>query len=256
MRQFTTIELTWNTVIEKLEGILRKILDKNIECKVTQDDTDFWGVGFLNYRMSIPEVEKICVYVNATEEERKDAYPSENETSVADLGVDIANKLLSMSLGISFTKFLVETDCLLLINCEKNERIRIGGDWIPLDKLKSIQELTEFFYAESANSTSLFRFATEYKNRFSNELLWHFPLRSGKHLGAYFLVVKEGVLFLPYDDADKVNGPIFNLDAMRLVDMNTVRWNMSRLEAYYLDAKEALIDIEAYLFEKEKKGYE
>lgn len=63
-------------------------------------------------------------------------------------------------------------------------------------------------------------------------------------------------MFLPYDDADKVNGPIFNLDAMRLVDMNTVRWNMSRLEAYYLDAKEALIDIEAYLFEKEKKGYE
>ena len=85
-------------------------------------------------------------------------------------------------------------------------------------------------------------------------VIWHFPLRSGKHLGAFFVLVKEGILFVPYDDADKVNGGVFNLDAIRMTDRETIRWNINRLESLYCVGKDALHDLEAFLLKQEKKN--
>ena len=111
MKELITIELTWEQVEEKMSEILRRILDIGFECTTSQDDTDFWGVKLGGYRMSIDEVDTVCNFVNATPAERKDAYPSdESEKTVGDFGVDIANKLLGISLGISFNRFLFRTN--------------------------------------------------------------------------------------------------------------------------------------------------
>lgn len=255
MKELITIELTWEQVEEKMSEILRRILDIGFECTTSQDDTDFWGVKLGGYRMSIDEVDTVCNFVNATPAERKDAYPSdESEKTVGDLGVDIANKLLGISLGISFNRFLVQDECLLLIDCKKSESIRIEGNEILFDELKSRNELLDYLVQHSPNERSLFMFAAEYHTRFKNELIWHFPLRSGKHLGAFFVLVKEGILFVPYDDADKVNGGVFNLDAIRMTDRETIRWNINRLESLYCVGKDALHDLEAFLLKQEKKN--
>lgn len=253
MRELVTIELTWEQVVEKMEDILSRILGVNLECSTTQDDTDFWGVKLGGYRMSLEEVEKVCDYVGADETERKDAYPSdESESTVGDFGVDIANKLLALCLGIHFKKYLVEDKSLLLIDCRKNETIRIYGELVCLDTLKSRNELLDFLYAEGANESSLLRFATDYKEHQNNGLFWKVPIKDQKHLGVFFVLVKEGVLYLPYDDADKTNGAIISFDDMKLADYSTVVSYLRRFHSYYSATNDVLNDLCGYLNKKEK----
>lgn len=255
MREIVTIELTWEQVVEKMEDILSRILGVNLECSTTQDDVDFWGVKLGGYRMSLEEVGKVCDYVGADESERKDAYPSdESESTVGDFGVDIANKLLALSLGIHFKKYLVEDKSLLLIDCRKNETIRIYGEPVCLDTLKSRNELLDFLYAEGANESSLLRFATDYEENQNNGLFWKIPIKDQNHLGVFFALVKEGVLYLPYDDADKTNGAIISFDDMKLADHSMVASYLRRFQSYYSATTDVLNDLCNYLNKKEKSN--
>lgn len=255
MKELVTIELTWEQVAEKMEDILGRILGVNLECSTTQDDTDFWGVKLGGYRMSLEEVGKVCDYVCADESERKDAYPSdEAESTVGDFGVEIANKLLALSLGIHFKKYLVEDKCLLLIDCRKSETIRIYGESVCLDTLKSRNELLDFLYAEGANESSLLRFATDYKENQNNGLFWKIPIKDQDHLGAFFILVKEGVLYLPYDDADKIHGAIISFDDMKLADYSTVVSYLRSFQSFYGSTTDVLNDLRNYLNKKEKSN--
>lgn len=47
--------------------------------------------------------------------------------------------------------------------------------------------------------------------KYHNELCWQYPISDGKHLGTYIALVKEGVLSLPYNDANKVDASFFVL---------------------------------------------
>ena len=257
MRQLTTIELTWRQVEEKMEEILLRILGVGFDCSTTRDDTDFWGVKFGGSRLSIEQVDAVCNYVNATLSERKDAYPSEkSEETVGDFGVDIANKLLALSLGITFKKFLVQDDCLLLIDCTKSEKILIRGESITFDTLKSKNELLEYLYANGANEHSLLVFATDYEEHRNNGLFWNVPIKNKSHLGAFFVVVREGILYLPYDDADKVHGAIFNFDGMKLSDRATAVSYLRKLQYDYNDTQDRMSDICQYLSMKENNDDE
>lgn len=257
MRQLTTIELTWKQVEEKMEEIFLRILGVGFDCSTTRDDTDFWGVKLGGSRLNIEQVEAVCNYVSAAPYERKDAYPSdESEETVGDFGVDIANKLLALSLGITFKKFLVQDDCLLLIDCVKSEKILIRGESIAFASLKSKNELLNYLYENGANEYSLLTFATDYEEHRNNGLFWNVPIKNKSHLGAFFVIVKEGILYLPYDDADKINGAIFNFDGMKLSDCATAVSYLRKLQYDYSDTQDRMSDICQYLSMKEKNDDE
>lgn len=222
MRKLETWELPWALVGDIVSAQLGNILGKEIKCKASLDDWDYWAVKFQKYRMPIDEIELVCRYVSATAQERKDAFPLDGETTVGSLGNDITTKLLSLGLGATWEKSFSDKQVLYLIGCEARECINIGKYLIYYDMLKSKQELIDYFINHSPTERSLSEFCADYTERYQNSLYWHYPISDTVHLGAYVVLVKEGVLYVPYDDADKVSCELFCLDDIKLLDSNDV----------------------------------
>ena len=222
MRKLKALELPWNLVGNIIGAQLGNILGKKIQCNASPDDWDYWAVKFHKYRMAIDEVELVCRFVQATVQERKDAFPSEVETTVGSLGNEIASKLLSLGLGTSWEKYFALKEQLYLVGCEDRDCINIGPHLIFYDTLKSKQELIDYLIENSPTERSLAEFCYSYAERYQNSLYWHYPICDTVHLGAYLVLVKEGVLYVPYNDADKVSCELFCLDDIRLLDANDI----------------------------------
>ena len=222
MRKLVTWELPWALVGDIVSAQLGNILGKEIKCKASLDDWDYWAVSFIDYRMPINEIKLVCSNVHATDDEKKDAMPMEGEKNVGSLGNAIVDKLLSNGMGASWELSFAKENALYLIGCEERDCINIGKHLIFYDTLKSKEELIDYFIKNSPTERSLSDFCHDYAERYQNSLYWHYPLSDSEHLGAYLVLVKEGVLYVPYDDADKVSCELFCLEDIKLVDADDV----------------------------------
>ena len=88
---------------------------------------------------------------------------------------------------------------------KSHNTIRLGERIYDLQKLKSKQELLDYLQEHGSTHASLMDFCAEYMERYQNPLCWPYPISEGKHLGTFLILVREGVLSLPYDGADKEN---------------------------------------------------
>lgn len=115
-----TLKFEWKELNNIFETILCKIVDKKISCTVKADDYNYWAVRFVNYGMPICEIQKLCHYVNANQDDIEDAYPIEGENESHDLGMGISEKLLSQYLNTVWKKTFADDDGLYLIDCSSN----------------------------------------------------------------------------------------------------------------------------------------
>lgn len=115
--EIKTMKLTWEELDSIFETIFENILCKSVKCKADFDDHSYWGVRFMDYQMPIVEVEQICQLVKANDDERKEAFPPDNEAYSNDFGMSIADKLLSWHLGCTWKKLFADEDALYLLEC-------------------------------------------------------------------------------------------------------------------------------------------
>lgn len=109
------IKMPWESVANAVKIQLQNALGKEISCRAARDDYDFWGVRFDDYDMSIAELEKVCSFVGATEEDRAETIPSDGATSVKSIGGGVANKIVLSLYGMPAAYFLVNEDSLIFI---------------------------------------------------------------------------------------------------------------------------------------------
>jgi len=132
------------------------------------------------------------------------------------------------------------------------KKIKIGDLEMNLDELKSRQELLDYFQENGPTHSALMDFCEEYREKYGNELCWPYPISEGKHLGTFLVLVKEGVLSLPYDDADKVDYELFCIDDMRLFqDYADMEIFMDDWKLFHEDLMAAMTAMENYLYEQE-----
>ena len=218
------VKLSWDTVANFVTYALATILEQNYPCTVHIDDHDYWAVTTKN-RLSMEKLEKVCSYIGATEAERKETFPESDEErkkGTRSLGMGVASRLLSMKLGFSWENAFPTKEALWLVGCKRTESVRIGTTTVYLDMLKSKDELFDFMISHGCDQRALHHFTVEYVNKYHSQLFWEVPYSKGWHLGAYFVLVREGVLMLPYDDADKISKAKFHLEDATLVDLETV----------------------------------
>jgi len=112
-----TIKLTWEELDSIFEVVLKDILGKTIKCSTNFDDYSYWAVQFEDYEMPVDEIEKICNFVKANLEERREALPPDNEPCSRDFGMSISAKLLSLHLTCTWSKIFADEDALYLLEC-------------------------------------------------------------------------------------------------------------------------------------------
>lgn len=135
------------------------------------------------------------------------------------------------------------------------KNIKIGGLTLNLEELRGRQELLDYFNENGPTHSALMDFCEEYREKYGNELCWPYPISDGKHLGTFFVLVREGILSLPYDDADKVDYELFCMDDMVMfedyADMETFMddWNL-----FHNDLLQAMTAMRDYLSSQEVQG--
>lgn len=216
-------QLSWADVTRLVAGEICKILGKQIRCTAFPDDSSYWAVQFEGYAMPLSEVWRLLEVTEGTEDDRRDSLPEDNSVTVKSIGKDLSTRLLNNAMGYQWEAELIAEDTLWLLGEKKSQPERkiifaLNNLNIDLNSLKSRQELISYFNENGPTHSALMDFCEDYRNKYHNELCWPYPISDGKHLGTFLVLVREGVLSLPYDDADKVDYELFCMDDICMLD--------------------------------------
>jgi len=121
--------------------------------------------------------------------------------------------------------------------------MKINGIEIDVSKLISKNDLLEKLKLYGACDRVLADIREFYDKEFGNELIWRYPICDGVHAGVTIVVVKEGFLSLPYDDIDREDYEIFELEHASLLDEATCKCFIDNWKSFSDDLLGALGDM-------------
>lgn len=84
-------------------------------------------------------------------------------------------------------------------------------------KLMSMQELLDHIKAKGAYGWVLGEIKDQYEKQLGREMDWHYPLQDGFSTGCFIVPVREGYLFIPYDEVDRENYEVLDLDEAKMM---------------------------------------
>lgn len=218
-----TRKLVWEEVSLLIQNKIEAILGHFVSCKAWMEDLSYWSVSAENYQFPIEEFEKLLQSVQANSEVRLESFPEEM-TASRSLGMGLSQLLLHSALCADWEQELYTEDALWLVNYKCNENLQqtnifhLPGASVRWEELKSYQELMAYMKKNGSTHSALMDFCEPYRKRYHNELCWPYPISDGKHLGIFLIPVREGILSLPYDEADKEDYEIFCLEDARMAD--------------------------------------
>lgn len=252
LHEITCYKLTWPEVGEIMAKEIKAILGHTVSCEAKLVDTDYWG-GYFDEPISLAELCLILQATNASHENWTDALPDEGNTVIYDIGWELGETLLRRNLGIWWEHHLIANDGLWLVNSRQLQRemLKIGGVELCFDDLKSKDELFRFFSEGVCNHAALMEFCEDYKQRYGNDLCWPYPIGEDRHLGLMLLLVKEGVLALPYDGVDEGTYEFFSLEGAHLMSFKDMILLEHCWDGFSADLKGAISDMASVLQKRE-----
>ena len=93
----------------------------------------------------------------------------------------------------------------------------------------------------------------EQYEKYGNELVWLYPISEGCAAGGFILPVREGVLWIPYDEREKEEGEILLLDNAELLDSDTCKIMADDLR-HYADGLCSMLREAAVICKAARKG--
>lgn len=257
-----TLKLDWKEASRLIGECAGKILDRTIHGIAGYEDDHYWGFQATTDRFTIAEIDKLIRFVNGNEEMEKEAIPQDSRES-ASIGESLSRALLEKALRLSWCHESTTKSALWLVNVREKRPavyrriIEISPHDICLDNLRSKSKLIAYLHENGPTHSTLMDFCADYRERYHNELCWNYPISDGLHLGTFFVLVKEGVLALPYDDADKVDYELLCLDDAKMCDRESMENLITEWDSFDRDLRSAMQGMLAfYRREEEQHGSE
>lgn len=241
----STLQLAWEEVADLLANHVSQILERKVSGTACYEDYNYWDFYSKEKRFTIAEIAQLIQYVQGDDEMSQESIPSDADGSYS-LGMNLSRALLSRALKMDWDHESITTSVLWLIDVQEHRLVfyqrfvDVDSQMVFLDDLKSKAEVLAYFYENGPTHSALMDFCEDYRDRYHNELCWNYPISDGKHLGTFFLLVKEGVLSLPYDDADKVDYELFCLDDVRFCDKESLSVFMEDWDSFARDLRSAM----------------
>ena len=252
-----TLKLSWNEAASIMADYIGQVLQRKVDGTVGYEDGDYWGFYTKAENFTVTELECLVSHVKGDAKMRREAIPSDSDSSRS-IGMDLSRAILERALKLSWNHESISDSALWLINARERRPVTckriidVGPHMIVLDDLKSKDEVVAYLHENGPTHSTLMDFCEEYREKFHNELCWSYPISDGKHLGTFFILVKEGVLSLPYDDADKVDYELFCLDDARLCDKNSMSDFIDDWDSFDLELRSAMHSMLAFYRREEE----
>lgn len=207
---YPSLKLELGKVSYHIQKIISEILDRKIVCLTKVESNDYWGVCIVNNRASLSDLKKLLSFVNADDRTVEETMPEESK-STQHLGMLLSSKLLMKALSASWKEeyvtekalWLIDVDYIVLSNTEIDPNICfVGNCAIDTRDLLSQQDIKSKLETDGADYNTLVNICEEHQKKYGDHLFWKYPISDGEHSGVYFVLVKEGVLAIPYNSID------------------------------------------------------
>ena len=109
------IELRWSEVCEIISEEIEEILGLHVQCKTNVMENTFWDVTFVDCRLPLPKLCLLLQAVQATPEDWEDALPDEGGIDIGEIGMALAERLISRYLSLTWEHHLITVDSLWLV---------------------------------------------------------------------------------------------------------------------------------------------
>ena len=86
------------------------------------------------------------------------------------------------------------------------------------DDLPTMKELLAEIAENGGTDAALAKLREQQMEKYHNELIWRYPISQGSAAGGFIMPVREGILWLPYDEMEKEAGEILLTDDADLLD--------------------------------------
>lgn len=223
LQDIRTVKLSHQQVVELCQSEIEKHCKHPVPCKYFYDDFNIWEIGFRGYRLPLSELFQLFEVLGADDNARKQSLPDEVREDVNGIGTDVSKLLLEQALKLTWEQELSDSDFLWLIDVKPlekkaDERMFLYKNTIVnLDHLKTKDEAIAYIEDNGGNYSALQNFDENYSPTYNQQLYWHFPIVTDNlFTGTYFLLVREGVLTLPYNIVDEHDLEVFSLEDAEL----------------------------------------
>lgn len=241
---------------------LRKIIGRDVFCVAKSDDDTYWDISFPLERLPLSDLHRILEALDATDSQRDLSLSPEEDhaDSVNSLSMTVSQLLLRRNLGYDWECLHLAEDSFWILGVkdtpETDDFIKIGSQRFSLDELKSRQEVLEHLHENGASHRALMDICEEYLEKYQNELCWYYPTTDELHLGTFLLLVKEGVLSLPFNEVDGVDYELFCLEDACLCDAASINLLIADWYRFDSDLRHAMEGMRRYYEKKEAVGNE
>lgn len=201
------LRLTWGEVSYYISGYVSRYLGRNIVCKATVEDGNYWDTSAVNTEFTKSEFRTLLSLVFADDFMYHESLPKDSDTSRS-LGMELSEALLKMVISSAWHCCSIHEDGLWLIGIDEKcitlpeinpNILLIDNCVVDTSMLMSKDILMQKLENSGGMCSDLSALCKENVIRFGNELYWHCPLPDSEHSGYYFVLVKEGVLSIPYN---------------------------------------------------------
>ncbi len=258
-------KLSWTEVADALSHQISKTLNEPLVCSALPDDTHYWDVKFPKPGLSLTQISALLESVGADQDMHIDSlsFASDQVTTSASIGMSLADALLKQYLQADWDAHMANDESLCLIGVieipkqPKEPILQLDEKTILFSTLKSKEELLSYLEDNGATHASLMDFCEPYLEQYENELCWPYPISDGKHHGTFLVLVREGILSLPYDEMDKEDYELFCPEDARLFQYSEdMQVFMDDWNYFNMDLKQAMHAMKHYLDEQEKSQNE
>lgn len=192
-------------------------------------------------------------------QEWNDTLPDEGGSTVDGFGMRFCEHLISHQLGLGWKYRIIGEDGLWLVDVSEkqehqSEPALIDGIEVNFEELKSKDELFNFLGEGSCTHASLMEFCEDYKKQYGNDLCWSYPIAGEECLGEYLVLVREGLLSIPYTDFGNNFNATLDIDAAELLSSERINQLSEYWEAFSRDLVRAMSDMAEFLRNSEKSG--
>lgn len=259
LTEVKTVMLPWPQASEILSECASKHLGHPIICEALGEGDEYWSCELKGYKMPLPELCTLMYFSSLPAGEWDDTLPDEGGSTVDGFGMFFCDHLIAHHLGISWKYRIIGEDGLWLVGVSDKtecqpELVLIDGIKVCFEELKSKDELIHFLIENGCTHAALMEFCEGYKRRYKNDLCWPYPIAGDDCLGEYLLLVREGVLSLPYTGFGDNFNAILDLDAVELLNSKRIGQLSGYWEAFSRDLLRAMGDIAEFLRNREKSG--
>lgn len=254
-------KLSWMEVTEAIQAQLADIFGEPLNCTAAPDDTSYWDAQFQKPGLSLAQITTLLNCVGAGDSMRLESLPCSQDkvAFTTSIGMHLAEALLKRHLQAEWDVQFICRDYLCLIGLKEmpimpeEPVLQLGDKRINFSELKSREDLLSYLQENGATHASLMDFCEPYLERFGNELCWPYPISDGKHSGTFLVLVRDGILSLPYDEMEKETYELFCVeDAAMFRYSEEMQIFIDDWHFFDTDLRQAMHAMKQYLKEQEE----